>query len=390
MTTRFLIFVSVVVSFLGVSAFYVGERILTWSYWADDHRSVIWLTLSLFVLLQVLGPVLYRLYPRHMNRLFMIHWITYTSLGVFACMLFYTLAADLLLRFGSLFVDLNRFVDFERRSFLVASILALGSAIIGFIQATAGPRIYEVEIPLANLPAGLNGFKIAQISDLHIGPTIRRNYAKKVVKMINGLAPDLVALTGDLVDGSVAQLRRAVEPLGEIKAKHGMFFVTGNHEYYWGAQKWIEEFRRLGARVLLNEHAVISKNGHELVVAGIADPTAGQLHASGAPDPARAVHGAPQEAIKILLAHQPAVYKEASRAGVHLQLSGHTHGGQFFPWNIVVALVHRYYKGLRKHENMWVYVSRGAGYWGPPLRFGVPAEITLLRLKRADSALHLS
>ncbi len=165
-----------------------------------------------------------------------------------------------------------------------------------------------------------------------------------------------------------------------------MFLVTGNHEYYWGAQKWLEEFQKLGVRVLLNEHAVITKNGRELVIAGIADPTAGQLHASGAPDPEKAIEGAPGNTVKILLAHQPAVYREASRAGFHLQLSGHTHGGQFFPWSIVVALSHRYYKGLQRYENMWLYISRGAGYWGPPLRFAVPAEITLLRLKRVASA----
>jgi predicted MPP superfamily phosphohydrolase len=274
-------------------------------------------------------------------------------------------------------------VDLHRRGFFAVMTMTLGSVVIGISQAVRGPKLFEVDIPIANLPQELEGFKIAQISDLHVGPTIGRRYTEDVVEMVNGLSPDLIALTGDFVDGTVAHLQNAVAPIAALKAKHGMFFVTGNHEYYWGVREWLEAFRGFGARILLNEHVVINEKGKNMVIAGVTDRSAGSMLPDHHSSPKKAVEGAPEAGIKILLAHQPATYKEASEAGFDLQLSGHTHGGQFFPWNIVVKMAQKYYKGLNKHENMWIYVSRGAGYWGPPHRFAVPSEISLLTLKRA-------
>jgi predicted MPP superfamily phosphohydrolase len=258
----------------------------------------------------------------------------------------------------------------------------LTSAIAGITQAAKGPKIYDIEIPLKDLPEQFEGFKIAQISDLHAGPTIGQHYTQKVVEMTNELNADVIALTGDFADGDVAHLRTALQPLAQLHAKHGVFFVTGNHEYYWDLEGWLAEYRRLGARVLLNEHVVLRHNGSEIVVAGVTDYTAGQMEPTHASDPAKSLKGAPANTIKILLAHQPASYEEAYKAGFDLQLSGHTHGGQFFPWSLVVRLVQKYYRGLNQHENMWVYVNRGTGYWGPPLRFTIPPEITLIRLRR--------
>ncbi len=310
------------------------------------------------------------------------HWITYTTLGLFASLFFYTFAVDLFLSVWKLFRP-DHAVDLQRRGFLAVVAMTLGSVVIGVSQAVRGPKIFEVDIPIENLPEELEGFRIAQISDLHVGPTIGRKYTEQVVQMVNGLSPDIIALTGDFVDGSVARLRSALEPIATLRAKHGTFFVTGNHEYYWGVREWLEEFRKLGARILLNEHVVINEQGKELVIAGVTDLSAGHMLPGHESNPKKSLEGAPDQGIKILLAHQPATYKDAYDAGFHLQLSGHTHGGQFFPWNLVVKLAQRYYKGLNKHEKMWVYVNRGAGYWGPPHRFTVPAEISLLKLVRA-------
>lgn len=380
---RFAIFFLILTLILGLVAWYVGQRFIAQFGWAGNHRAIIWLTLGFLVVLQVLGPFLYRIYPNQFQRLFVFHWMTYMTLGVFACMFFYTAAADLLTLVWKVIFGFDNAVNFERRSFLTAGFMTFGSAMIGATQTAVGPGVYEVDIPLKDLPQEFDGFRIVQITDLHVGPTIGREYTGKVVEMANGLDPDLVALTGDFVDGSVAQIGSALAPIAQLKSRHGVFFVTGNHEYYWGVEEWLDEYRRLGARVLLNEHVLIKKDGQELVLAGVTDYSAAHIIPAHASNPRKSIEGASEKAIKVLLAHQPASYKQAAQAGFHLQLSGHTHGGQFFPWSIVVSLAQRYYKGLNKHEGLWIYVSRGAGYWGPPIRFLVPSEITRLTLRRA-------
>ena len=383
MNTRFLIFISVVTVILGLLAFYAGGRFIRWSAWAFEHRAIVWLVLAAFIVLQVLGPFLYRLYPQHSTRSFILHWITYTTLGLFASMIFYTFAADLFMALWKWVVQPESTVDLQRRGFLAVITMTLGSVVIGVSQAVRGPKVFDVAIPIANLPPELEGFRIAQVSDLHVGPTIGRRYAAQVVSMVNDLSADVIALTGDFVDGTVDQLRNAIEPISQLKAKYGVFFVTGNHEYYWGVARWLEHFQKLGARILLNEHVKIERDGANVVIAGVTDRSAGQHLPGHASSPRKSLEGAPANSVKVLLAHQPASYKEANEAGFDLQLSGHTHGGQFFPWSLVVKLAQRYYKGLNKHENMWIYVNRGTGYWGPPHRFTVPSEISLLKLTRA-------
>jgi len=383
MKARFIIFISIVTVILGLASFYVGARFIAHSPWARGHSGAVWMALAVFILLQILGPYLYRVFPDHIHRLFVVHWAVYMTLGVFACVFFYTLVADLLIALLIFILGPRIALVAESWSFVAVGAMATASVVIGAVQVAKGPRVYEVEIPIENLPNEFDGFEIVQISDLHVGPTLGRAFIEHVVKVANDLAPDLIALTGDLIDGAVHQLRRVIEPLAQLRAKYGTFYVTGNHEYYWGVEEWIAEFRRLGARVLVNEHAVIRKDGAELVIAGVTDDSAAQIVPDQASDVAKAIAGAPDHAIKILLSHRPSGYKKAVRAGFHLQLSGHTHGGQFFPWSLIVALAFRYGKGLHRYEKFWIYVSRGTGYWGPPLRFGVPPEITLLRLKRA-------
>jgi len=244
--------------------------------------------------------------------------------------------------------------------------------IVGLVQARR-PRVVRVTIPIEDLPADLAGLRIVQISDLHVGPTIRRRFVEWVVDATNALAPDLVAVTGDVADGFVPELREHVAPLARLRAPLGRFFVTGNHEYYWDPRGWTRELERLGLSVLSNEHRLLVRGNGRLLLAGVTDLSAG-------PDPVAAVAGAPDSDVRVLLAHQPRSAYAARDAGFHLQLSGHTHGGQFFPFNLLVRLFQPFVSGLHRLEAMWLYVSRGTGYWGPPLRLGAPPEITLIEL----------
>lgn len=254
---------------------------------------------------------------------------------------------------------------------------------VGYVQARAVADVVEVDVPIEGLPPQAEGFRIVQLSDIHVGPTIRGDYLEAVVEAANALQPDLVAVTGDLVDGYVDELREHVAPLRRLRARHGAFFVTGNHEYYWDGPAWCAEVDRLGLTVLDNTHRVIEHEGARLLVAGVTDIQAGSRIPEHRSDPAAARAGAPTCDVDILLAHQPRSIFAAARARYHLQLSGHTHGGQYFPMNLLVHLVQPYVSGLHRHQDTQIYVSRGTGYWGPPMRLGAPHEITLLRLVRA-------
>jgi predicted MPP superfamily phosphohydrolase len=198
---------------------------------------------------------------------------------------------------------------------------------------------------------------------------------------VNDLNADMIAVTGDLVDGSVRQLADHTQPMSRLSARHGTYFVTGNHEYYSGVEAWVSELRRLGLVVLMNEHVVLEHEGAEIVVAGVTDYSAHHFDLKQRSDPAAALAGAPAAAgVRLLLAHQPRSAAAAETAGYDLQLSGHTHGGQFFPWNFFVRFQQPFTAGLHRLGALWVYTSRGTGYWGPPKRLGAPSEITHLRL----------
>jgi predicted MPP superfamily phosphohydrolase len=304
-------------------------------------------------------------------------WLT---AGFFSWLLVLTAARDL-----SLLVSVLALSDEADESWIRISaigVMALVPAItlVGFFMARRVAPVVTVEVPLANLARELEGFTIAQISDIHVGATIKRNFVEAIVDRVNGLHADMVAITGDVVDGSVPDLARHTEPLARLASRHGTYFVTGNHEYYSGAHEWIAELRRLGARVLINEHVVLDHDGAALTVAGVTDWSAHHFDPSQRSDPRAAALGAPEHAPKVLLAHQPRSALLAEPAGYQLQLSGHTHGGQFWPWNLLVRLQQPFTAGLNRLGRMWVYTSRGTGYWGPPMRFGIPSEITLIRL----------
>ncbi|MBF6990917.1 MULTISPECIES: metallophosphoesterase [Cupriavidus] len=315
-----------------------------------------------------------------------ISWIGMLAMGFFSSLLVLTLARDVALAAAWLAGKLLGWqaAGLASGSALAVPLLALLVTLAGYINARRVARVVEVDVPVADLPEALHGFTIAQISDIHVGPTIKGPYLDRIVERVNSLQPDAVAITGDLVDGTVRELSAHTAPLARLQARHGSYFVTGNHEYYAGAQPWIDELRRLGLRVLMNEHVVVEHGGQPLVLAGVTDYSAGRFHESHRSDPHRAIAGAPAQAgVRVLLAHQPRTAAAAAEAGFDLQLSGHTHGGQFWPWNLFVPMQQPYTAGLVRHGAMWVYVSRGTGYWGPPKRFGAPSEITRLRLVRA-------
>ena len=267
------------------------------------------------------------------------------------------------------------------------AVIWLGSAMtaLGWWNARRTAQVVTVDVPIAGLASGLQGFTIAQISDIHVGPTIKAPYLQAIVDKVNGLKADMVAITGDLVDGSVRELAPHVQPLAALSSRHGSYFVMGNHDYYSGGHDWIAALRQLGVHVLLNEHVVLRHNEAPVVIAGVTDYTAHHFDPAHKSDPQAARHGAPDAAVKVLLAHQPRSAPAASQAGFDLQLSGHTHGGQFWPWRYFVPMQQPYVAGLHKLARMWIYISRGTGYWGPPKRFGAPSEITLLRLVNASA-----
>jgi uncharacterized protein len=303
-------------------------------------------------------------------------WAGMLALGAFSMLLVLTWGREALLLVAVPF----GLPPLAEPTAIAVPLLALAATLWGFFSARRTPRVRDVDVPIDNLPAALHGFTIVQISDLHVGPTVKGGFVRAVVDRINMLDADAVAITGDLVDGRVQDLAQDVAPLADLRSRHGSFFVTGNHEYYSGAAEWIALLRTLGLRVLLDEHVVLEHSGAKLVLAGVADHSARHFIASHRSDPRAAMAGAPRDAgLRVLLAHQPRSADAAAEAGFDVQLSGHTHGGQFWPWNLLVKLQQPFVAGLHRLRTLWVYTSRGTGYWGPPLRLGAPSEITRLR-----------
>ena len=255
-----------------------------------------------------------------------------------------------------------------------AAAAAVGTVGYGTYGVLRGPGVNRVTVPLAKLPRSAHGFRIAVVSDIHLGPVLGRGFAQKVVDTINSTQPDLIAVVGDLVDGSVKNLGPAAAPLAGLRARHGSFFVTGNHEYFSGAEQWLEEVRRLGIHTL--ENARTELPGFDL--AGVND-IQGESEGQG-PDFGKALGDRDATRACVLLAHQPVQIHEAVKHGVDLQLSGHTHGGQLWPGNFIAAAANPTVAGLERYGDTELYVSRGAGAWGPPTRVGAPSDITIVEL----------
>ncbi|MEV7564678.1 metallophosphoesterase [Streptomyces tanashiensis] len=271
--------------------------------------------------------------------------------------------------------------DVSRRLFVSrvvagsAAAVAVGTVGYGTYGVLRGPRVKRVTVPLAKIPRAAHGYRIAVVSDIHLGPILGRAHTQRIVDTINATQPDLIAVVGDLVDGTVENLGPAAEPLARLRARHGSFFVTGNHEYFSGADAWVDHVRELGLRPLRNARVEIPA-GFDL--AGV-DDVAGESEGRG-PDFARALGDRDRARAAVLLAHQPVVVHDAVRHGVDLQLSGHTHGGQLWPGNYLAELANPTVAGLERYGDTQLYVSRGAGAWGPPVRVGAPSDITIVEL----------
>jgi uncharacterized protein len=328
--------------------------------------------------LVLLGMPISRVAPRSVASPVM--WVAFSWLGLAFFLLVLGFAMDLgrwtLALGGRAARDVLG--DPERRLVIARALgatvgLALGLSTSGVIQALRAVGVKKVRAPIDGLPEHAHGMTIVQITDVHVGATIGREFVEAIVAKVNALDADVVAITGDLVDGSVAELAEIVAPLARLRAKHGVFFVTGNHEYYSGVEEWSRHLATLGVRVLRNERVRVAD---AFDLAGVDDPT-------GEPDLPRALAGRTPDRPLVLLAHQPKAILEAEPHGVALQLSGHTHGGQLFPFNFLVRLQQPYIKGLNRHGRALVYVSSGTGYWGPPMRVGTEAEITQISLEKA-------
>jgi uncharacterized protein len=343
------------------------------------------------ILIIVLGVVLWSLFPlmRVVPRSVMrpLALVGYTWIGLVFLLVMSFATIDVLRLIGAIVERLRSDAPDPSRRVLMGraiaagvGLLATGAAAWGVRSALGEVRVIRHRVPLKKLPRGMDGLTIAQLTDVHVGPTIGREFIEQVVAQTNALKPDVIVITGDLVDGRVADLREHVAPLAKLTAPLGVYFVTGNHEYYSGVTDWLAELTRLGIRVLRNERVELRRGDDVIDLAGVDDWTAHQFGHGHGHDLDRAMLGRDTAREVVLLAHQPKSIVEAAKHGVGLQLSGHTHGGQIFPWNFFVRLQQPYVAGLHRHAESFIYVSRGTGYWGPPMRVGIPAEIAHLTL----------
>ena len=373
----------------GAVHYYLYRRLVKHTQIGSPWRQIAkWTIFALFLGI-FLSFIVRRYLPFEIGRVVM--FVPYIWMGSITFIFLILLVSDLmkLLLSGIRKVGGGKPTDPERRIFFarmaaaISAVTAVGFGAFAVPNALRKAQVKLVEVKLARLPKVLSGFTIVQITDLHIGINLGRAWAEQVVQQVNALKPDLIAITGDLVDGSPDRLRHEVEPLADLKAPNGVFFVTGNHEYYSGITEWIPEFEGLGMRVLRNERISVGLGKATFDLAGIDDSAArDRLKVPGhGPDLKKAVKDRDPQKELVLLAHQPREVFEAAEHNVGLLLSGHTHGGQFWPYTYFVYMSQPYRSGLHRHtDNTQVYVSEGTGYWGPPMRLGTQGEITLVKL----------
>ena len=394
----FLLFFAVALAVLGGMHGYLWLRLVRDTGLPEPWRRLATWALVAAALLIPAGMLSARMAGQHIARVVPLAAFVWMGLSfLLFCLLLAADAGKLLLWAASQLGDWMRSApdappDPARRLLLARAVaggalVAAGAAGASSLRSAAGPAVIEeVPVRLARLPRALSGFTLAQISDLHVGPTIREREVRRVVEQVNALRPDAIAITGDLVDGTTRELGPIVAELGRLSARHGVYFVTGNHEYYSGAEDWMAFLSGLGIRVLRNERVALgdgTPGGATFDLAGVYDHSAGPRGSEHASDLARALAGRDPDRALVLLAHQPREVAEAVAQGVELQVSGHTHGGQLFPFSYAVRAAFPYVKGLYRVEGApqgQIYVSRGTGYWGPPMRLGAPPEITRLVL----------
>ena len=394
-------FFFIVMGILSFSYWYTGWRIIVPAGIVYPYNIILWVLAVVFLILPFVS-IFIRLSGYYASWVYVLTWVAYISIGFMTLLFLGLIARDIIVIGLESMVMLSEFImsrlsegnifsgiitSDRHRSIInmtnLALIVSIAMLIVyGIVSALRGPKVVEVTVPIEGLHHDLDGFRILQLTDIHAGSTLREPYIRNVADIVQDLDFDLIALTGDLADGQVHNLRQDIAPLGELSAPHGKYFVTGNHEYYMGVEPWMEEARRLGYTVLNNEHRIITRGEGSMILAGISDIEAGRFRADHESSPIVSREGAPEGLVSVLLAHQPRSIFGAASAGFDLVITGHTHGGQYFPWMYFVGLQQPYTSGLHRHGKSWIYISRGTGYWGPPIRVGAPSEITVITLKR--------
>ena len=380
-------FLALALGFLAATHYYLALRLVLDPGWPEPVRTLGVAALAVLATLIVAHPIAERVLPRALARF--VSWPAALWMGAFFWLFLLSLASDVALwTAGGVARAADATAPGEGAAVLRA-VLALGvtgAALAAGLRSGLGPpALRREEFAIERWPRALDGFRIVQISDIHIGPLLGREFAAHLTQRVNALAPDLVAVTGDLVDGSAPRLASEVAPFAGLRARHGVFFVTGNHDHYSGAEHWSEVVRGLGMRVLRNERVEIGAAGASFDLVGVDDHHA-HFAGDGRSDLSRALAGRDPERAAVLLAHDPATFARARSAAIDLQLSGHTHGGQSWPFAWFVRIATPYVAGRYREGRAQLYVSRGTGFWGPPLRLFAPAEITEITLRSLEVA----
>jgi predicted MPP superfamily phosphohydrolase len=379
------LFAAVALSLVGGLHLYLVDRLIDGSGLTGASRTLALAALGLLAVSLVLAPIAERLAPLRLARL--VAWPASLWMGFAFLLLTLVAASDLLswLAGGAALAERASDPSAAPTSTPGRALAIMGLAgLLGLVALRSGlraPALRRVEVTLERWPRSLDGYRIVQISDVHIGPILGRRFAADLVARIEALGPDLIAVTGDLVDGPVAKLTDEVAPFGGLRARDGVWFVTGNHDHYSGAEAWVERLRALGLRVLRNEHVTLGEGEGRFDLAGVEDHHARLVSEGWAEDLPAALDGRDASRPVVLLAHDPSTFKQASRLGVDLQLSGHTHGGQIWPFSLLVRLAVPFLAGLYERGDSKLYVSRGTGFWGPPMRLLAPAEVTEIVLR---------
>jgi predicted MPP superfamily phosphohydrolase len=378
------VFATLALGVVGGGHFYIAKRLVLDPALPDPWRTLGLGAVGLGFALLVLQPIAERVLARRHGR--WIAWPAAVWMGTGFVLTVLLGASDALLWLGGASASAAALSAPDAGSATAGAraawVFALGLVVVGgaLRAGLRPPATRRVELTLPRWPRALDGLRIVQISDIHIGPLLGREFAAHLVERVNRLEPDLVAVTGDLVDGSVRQLHDEVAPFAGLRARHGVFFVTGNHDHYSGARSWVSRVAELGLRPLRNEHVTVERDGAAFDLAGVDDHHGSWMGDDGGEDLDRALAGRDPERPVVLLAHDPSTWKRASRRGVDLQLSGHTHGGQIWPFGFLVRLAVPFVAGLYRRGDAQLYVSRGTGFWGPPMRLFAPAEITEITL----------
>ena len=377
------VFIGLLLIILLGGHFYLAEELVIAPALAEPWRGAALALIALGGSLLVLQPIAERTVPRTLSR--WLAWPAALWMGFAFLLLVLSLGSQLVRALMGAGLAEGAGAGPSGARVWAAAVAALGLAagVKGVRTVLRGPVLDRVEIRLARWPHQLDGFRIVQISDLHIGPILDRRFAAAVVERCNALCPDVVAITGDLVDGDVGVVGEEVAPFAHLHAAHGVYFVTGNHDYYSGADAWAARVEQLGIRVLRNERVTVGRDGATFDLAGVEDHHAHMVSSTHREDLPAALEERDASRPLILLAHDPLTFRTAARHGVDLQLSGHTHGGQIWPFNYLVRLSTPYVVGHHRQADAQLYVSRGTGFWGPAMRLFAPGEITEIVLRSA-------